>query len=235
MRGSFPLSLFIARASGSPFHIPASSPSRTDYPSCTIARKGSSARRSRSGCSSASDSRCQAIEGRAAAPNSRRHRIRRRVYDQQVPFDSEFRMDDQALYCVEMTEKAFRSQGLALSEAVRSEIGKTWRTIADRPGDPERLGAICGVPDHARAACLPPGKRAARRWAHHRSRRYSGRNCYGPGGCSFTCSQPASTGGHGDGRVRRVRVTPLLGAARSMDLQTRSATEFSRTARSRRS
>ncbi len=51
----------------------------------------------------------------------------RTVFEQQVPFDHEFRMDDTALYCVEMTEKAFRSRGLALSEPVRI-------------GDWERLG-----------------------------------------------------------------------------------------------
>jgi hypothetical protein len=43
----------------------------------------------------------------------------RKVYQQQVPFDYGFRMDDAALYCLELTEKAFRSQGLALSEPVR--------------------------------------------------------------------------------------------------------------------
>jgi hypothetical protein len=43
----------------------------------------------------------------------------RRVFEEQVPFDYEFDLDDSALYCVELTEKAFRSQGLALSEPVR--------------------------------------------------------------------------------------------------------------------
>jgi len=43
----------------------------------------------------------------------------RRVFDQQVPFDYSFDLDDSALYCLEMTEKAFRSQGLALSQPVR--------------------------------------------------------------------------------------------------------------------
>jgi hypothetical protein len=36
-----------------------------------------------------------------------------------VPFDFEFRPDDAAFYCVELTEKAFRSQGLVLSQPVR--------------------------------------------------------------------------------------------------------------------
>jgi hypothetical protein len=43
----------------------------------------------------------------------------RKVFADQVPFDYELGLDDAALYCVEMTEKAFRSQGLALSAPVR--------------------------------------------------------------------------------------------------------------------
>ena len=43
----------------------------------------------------------------------------RRVYQAQVPFDYELGLDDAALYCVEMTEKAFRAAGLPLSEPVR--------------------------------------------------------------------------------------------------------------------
>ena len=43
----------------------------------------------------------------------------RKVFEAQVPFDYSFDLDDSALYCLEMTEKAFRSQGLALSEPVR--------------------------------------------------------------------------------------------------------------------
>ena len=43
----------------------------------------------------------------------------RAAFERQVPFDNGFRMDDDSLYCLELTEKAFRSQGLVLSEAVR--------------------------------------------------------------------------------------------------------------------
>jgi hypothetical protein len=43
----------------------------------------------------------------------------RRVFEEQVPFDYSFDLDDSALYCLEITEKAFRSQGLTLSEPVR--------------------------------------------------------------------------------------------------------------------
>jgi hypothetical protein len=54
----------------------------------------------------------------------------RRVFEQQVPFDPEFRMDDSALYCLELTEKAFRSQRLLLSEPVR--IGD-WMNLNNFP------------------------------------------------------------------------------------------------------
>ena len=47
-----------------------------------------------------------------------------------MPFDFEFRMDDAAFYCLELTEKAFRSQGLALSEPVR--IGD-WEHLVNYP------------------------------------------------------------------------------------------------------
>ena len=54
----------------------------------------------------------------------------RKVFADQVPFDDEFRIDDSRLYCVEMTEKAFRSQGLALSEPVC--IGD-WENLVQYP------------------------------------------------------------------------------------------------------
>jgi len=54
----------------------------------------------------------------------------RKVFEQQVAFDDEFRLDDSKLYCVELTEKAFRSQGLALSEPVR--IGD-WENLVHYP------------------------------------------------------------------------------------------------------
>jgi hypothetical protein len=51
-------------------------------------------------------------------------------FEQQVPFDHAFRPDDTELYCVELTEKAFRSQGLALSQPVR--IGD-WENLTSYP------------------------------------------------------------------------------------------------------
>jgi len=41
------------------------------------------------------------------------------VFARQVPFDYELGLDDQALYCVELTEKAFRNAGLKLSDPIR--------------------------------------------------------------------------------------------------------------------
>ncbi len=43
----------------------------------------------------------------------------RSVFEKQLPFDYELSPDDNALYCVEMTEKAFRSAGLELSKPIR--------------------------------------------------------------------------------------------------------------------
>lgn len=54
----------------------------------------------------------------------------RKIYEQQVPFDYEFRLDDSKLYCLEMTENAFRSQGLTLSEPV--PIGD-WENLIHYP------------------------------------------------------------------------------------------------------
>ena len=42
----------------------------------------------------------------------------RKVYQEQVPFDYELGLDDSALYCVEMTQKAFMSAGIELSKPI---------------------------------------------------------------------------------------------------------------------
>jgi Permuted papain-like amidase enzyme, YaeF/YiiX, C92 family len=130
MRGSFPLSLFIAGASGSPFShtgivaIEDGAPVVYDCALEGIQRQTFEVWMLE----------CVGQIGVKRLKAGQQHRVPgvieycRKVYEQQVPFDSEFRMDDAALYCVEMTEKAFRSQGLALSEPVR--IGD-WENLAD--------------------------------------------------------------------------------------------------------
>ena len=42
-----------------------------------------------------------------------------KVFDEQLPFDYELSDDDKALYCVEMTEKAYRAAGVKLSDPVK--------------------------------------------------------------------------------------------------------------------
>jgi hypothetical protein len=54
----------------------------------------------------------------------------RAQFEKEVPFDFEFRLDDKAFYCVELTEKAYRSQGLKLSEPVK--IGD-WQHLGEFP------------------------------------------------------------------------------------------------------
>jgi hypothetical protein len=43
----------------------------------------------------------------------------RRVYQEQVPFDYELGQDDSALYCIEMTAKAFQAAGVELCKPIR--------------------------------------------------------------------------------------------------------------------
>jgi hypothetical protein len=43
----------------------------------------------------------------------------RKVYQEHVPFDYELGLDDSALYCIEMTQKAYMSAGIVLSKPIR--------------------------------------------------------------------------------------------------------------------
>ena len=43
----------------------------------------------------------------------------RETFRKQTPFDFDLKIDDNALYCVEMTEKAYRSNGLPLADPVK--------------------------------------------------------------------------------------------------------------------
>jgi hypothetical protein len=120
-RGTFPLSLFIARATGSPF----------SHTGIVAVEDGTPVVYD---CSSVGVRRqpfelwmldCVGSWGVKRLRPEHRPRIPgvlgycRQKIEQQVPFDHGFRLDDPALYCLEMTEKAFRSQGLALSQPVR--------------------------------------------------------------------------------------------------------------------
>ena len=120
--GRFPMSRFIANVSGSHFSHTGDrrlrgGPRRS---STTRPRRASAASRSRSGSSTTS--------ARSASSGSRPPTRTaspacspgvRATYERQPPFDYDLEPDDNALYCMEMTEKAFRSAGLTLSEPVR--------------------------------------------------------------------------------------------------------------------
>ena len=85
----------------------------------------------------------------------------RKVFEQQIPFDYSFHPDDSALYCVELTEKAFRSQGLALSDSVR--IGD-WEQLGRYPLTAFAIPCVTGLrpgsTDLPRAARLRARQRA---------------------------------------------------------------------------
>jgi hypothetical protein len=131
-RGLFPLSQFISRASGSPFShtgivaIERGVPVIYDCSSCGIRRQPFEVWMLD----------CVGPLGvKRLKPSYSRHipgviAYCRTIFEQQLPFDFQFRMDDDSIYCLELTEKAFRSQGLALSEPVR--IGE-WENLLDYP------------------------------------------------------------------------------------------------------
>ena len=132
VRGMVPLSRFIARATGSPFShtgivaIEDGSPVVYDCSSPGLQRQPFEIWMLDS----------QGPLGVKRLKLEHRERIAgviaycRTAYERQVPFDSGFRMDDDSLYCLELTEKAFRSEGLALSEPVR--IGD-WEYLVSFP------------------------------------------------------------------------------------------------------
>ena len=132
MRGLVPLSRFIARATGSPFShtgivaIEDGSPVVYDCSSAGVQRQPFEVWMLDS---------LGALGVKRLKPEHR-ERIAgvidycRAAFERQVPFDYGFRMEDDSLYCLELTEKAFRSQGLALSEPVR--IGD-WEYLASFP------------------------------------------------------------------------------------------------------
>lgn len=132
LRGTFALSWFIARASGSPFShtgivaVENGSPVIYDCSEEGVRRMPFEAWMLE----------CVGPMGVKRLKPEHRHLIPgvisycRWVFEQQVPFDFEFGPDDSALYCLELTEKAFRSRGLVLSEPVR--IGD-WEHLTSFP------------------------------------------------------------------------------------------------------
>lgn len=132
LRGILPLSQFIARATGSPF----------SHTGVVAIEDGTPVVYD---CSTSGVQRqpfeiwmldCIGSMGvKRLKPEHRDHipgvlNFCRAAFERQVPFDYWFRMEDDSYYCLELTEKAFRSQNLALSEPV--QIGD-WEYLARYP------------------------------------------------------------------------------------------------------
>ena len=132
LRGMIPLSRFVARATGSPFSHTGIVSIEDGLPVVYD-------------CSSAGVQRqpfevwmldCMGALGVKRLKPEHRQRIGglidycRAAFERQVPFDNSFRMEDDSLYCLELTEKAFRSQGLALSQPI--PIGD-WEYVTSFP------------------------------------------------------------------------------------------------------
>jgi hypothetical protein len=144
IRGMVPLSRFISRATGSPFShtgvvaIEDGSPVVYDCSAAGVQRQPLEVWMLDS---------VRALGVKRLKP---KHRERiagvidycRSAFERQVPFDNSFRMEDDSLYCLELTEKAFRSQGLALSEPVR--IGD-WEYLASFPLTAILVPAVSGL------------------------------------------------------------------------------------------
>ena len=70
-----------------------------------------------------------------------------KVYEEQLPFDYELDEDDKALYCVEMTEKAYRAAGLKLSDPVRlGDMERATRVSVAASGSGVRLALSAQAP-----------------------------------------------------------------------------------------
>ena len=146
-------------------------------------------------------------------------------------------MDDSALYCLEMTEKAFRSQGLALSEPVR--IGD-WENLTNYPLTALAIPSVSGlVVDHPITLEQPvylPGNERHGVWASPLLETVFGPESMWDQAVVLRMSQPALAGGYRVACLRCGRVAPLLlGAPGSMDLPSGSAPRVRGTARSPRS
>jgi hypothetical protein len=168
VRDMVPLSRFIARATGSPFShtgivaIEDGSPVVYDCSSAGIQRQPFEVWMLNS---------LGALGVKRLKPE---HRERipgvigfcRAAFERQVPFDYGFRMEDDSLYCLELTEKAFRSQDLALSEPVR--IGD-WECVTSYPLTalliPYVSGLVLGRPITLEQPVYVPGNERHGVWA----------------------------------------------------------------------
>ena len=163
-RGYFPMSRFLARASNSPFShtgivaIEEEGPVVYDTTRLSISRQPF--------CVWVLDNvgsigvKRLRPEYRSAIPKVLAYC--RKVFKDQVPFDYQLSDDDEALYCVEMTEKAFRSAGIELSKPIR--LGRHGASVGFSAPDvryPLRLELCPATAIDVRPACFLSRERAS--------------------------------------------------------------------------
>ncbi len=168
IRGLLPLSRFIARATGSPFShtgivaIEEGMPVVYDCSADGVQRQPFEVWML--DCIGAMGVKRLKPEHRPRIPGV--IEFCRAAFERQVPFDNGFRMDDGEYYCLELTEKAFRSQGLALSEPVR--IGD-WEYLSSFPltalAIPGGTGLVLGRPITLEQTVYLPGNEHSGVWA----------------------------------------------------------------------
>ena len=136
-------------------------------------------------------------------------------FEQQVPFDIGFRPDDTALYCLELTEKAFRSQGLALSEPVR--IGD-WERLTSYPltvfGLLYGSGLVLDQPYTLEQPVFLPGNEHHGVWGSALLETVFDKEPTGrPQSCTRKDRRPWRAWRYRDRSLRRCRVAPFLHGA----------------------
>ena len=239
-QGMVPLSRFIARATGSPFShtgivaIEDGSPVVYDCSSAGVQRQPFEVWMLDS---------VGALGVKRLKPE---HRERipgvieycRVAFERQVPFDSGFRMEDDSLYCLELTEKAFRSQGLALSEPVR--IGD-WEYLASFPLTalliPRVSGLVLDRPITLEQPVYVPGNERHGVWASPLLETVFGPAREGVPGCSPWRGWPSeSQGRSGSPRFYLPRGSPVVrSASRTIALRPGRSDESPRAPPGRRS
>jgi hypothetical protein len=121
LRGHFPFSRFIANVSGSPFsHTGIASIEKGDVFVYDMTKAGV---RRQPFCvwilDNAGPFGVKRLRPEYQAYAAKAVRFCHEAYNRQVPFDYELSLDDRAFYCVEMTEKAYRNNGLPLADPLR--------------------------------------------------------------------------------------------------------------------
>jgi Permuted papain-like amidase enzyme, YaeF/YiiX, C92 family len=121
MRGQFPFSKFIAKASGSQFsHTGISAIEDGEVVVYDTTKAG--VRRQPFAVwilDNAGPFGVKRVKPESQAYAAKAVKFCRDVYKRQVPFDFDLNISDDAFYCVEMSEKAYRSNGLPLGDPVK--------------------------------------------------------------------------------------------------------------------